>query len=150
MRHDEHKPTPSSEPDRTAGFEHSDAQVRPLVMLAVGTGVLTLLAMMVVAITWRVMAYETNDTGTLRGSPLAGLRPLPPSPRLQITPANDLKDVRDQEHQLLSSYGWVERDKGVVRIPIDRAMDILAQRGLPPGKPETPAKASGPAKAVKP
>ena len=122
------------------GYEHSDAQIGPLALLAVGTGLLVLMAVTGVAILWRGLAYETHDTGELRGSPLAGLRPLPPTPRLQITPARDLKDTREQEHELLSSYGWVEKDKGIVRIPIDRAMDLLAERGLPPGKPEPPAK----------
>ena len=36
-----------------------------------------------------------------------------------------------QEEQTLNSYGWVDQQAGVVRIPIDRAMDLLAQRGLP-------------------
>src|SRR5580658_1826071 len=123
-----------------AGYEHTDAQVGPLAVLAVSVGLLVLISLTGAAIMWRVMAYETHDTGTLRGSPLAGLRPLPPTPRLQIYPATDLKDTREQEHQLLSSYGWVEKEKGVVHIPIDRAMDLLAERGLPPGKPEPPAK----------
>jgi hypothetical protein len=123
-----------------AGYERTDAQVEPLAVLAVSVGLLVLIACTAVAIMWRVMAYETHDTGTLRGSPLAGLRPLPPTPRLQITPSTDLKGTREQEHDLLSTYGWVDKDKGVARIPIDRAMDLLAQRGLPQGKPEPPAK----------
>ena len=36
-----------------------------------------------------------------------------------------------QEEQTLHSYGWVDQPAGVVRIPIDRAMELLAQRGLP-------------------
>jgi hypothetical protein len=123
-----------------AGYERSDAQPGPLALLAVGTGLLALICLTAVAIMWRALAYETHYTGDLEGSPLAGLRPLPPSPRLQLYPATDLKDFREQEHDLLSTYGWVDQDKGIVRIPIDRAMDLLAQRGLPQGKPESPAK----------
>ena len=124
------------------GYERTDAETGPLAVLAVSVGLLVLISLTGVAIMWRVMAYETHDdTGESRGSPLAGLRPLPPTPRLQITPSTDLKDIREQEHALLSTYGWVEKDKGVVRIPIDRAMDLLAERGLPHGKPEPPAKA---------
>jgi hypothetical protein len=136
MSEEVHNPSATQED----GYEHSDAKVGPLAVLAVAVGLLVLIAVTGVAIMWRVMAYETQDTGTLAGSPLAGLRPLPPSPRLQITPAKDLRDTREQEHDLFSSYAWVEKDKGVVRIPIDRAMDLLAERGLPPGKPEPPAK----------
>jgi hypothetical protein len=54
-----------------------------------------------------------------------------PNPRLQQNPLPDLKAFRLGEDQVLDSYGWVDQPKGVVRIPIDRAIDVLAQRGLP-------------------
>jgi hypothetical protein len=43
----------------------------------------------------------------------------------------EIKDFRLKEEQTLNSYGWVDEKAGVVRIPIDRAMQLLAQRGLP-------------------
>jgi hypothetical protein len=58
-------------------------------------------------------------------------RRLPPMPRLQSAPIGDLKDMRAAEDQILKGYGWVDQAHGVVRIPIDRAIDLLAQRGLP-------------------
>ena len=58
-------------------------------------------------------------------------RQLPPMPRLQSAPISDLKDMRAAEDKLLSSYGWVDQAHGIVRIPVDRAIDLLAQRGLP-------------------
>jgi hypothetical protein len=64
-------------------------------------------------------------------TPLVPERQQPPSPRLQTSPANDMDRFRAAEDQALSSYGWVDRNAGVVRIPIDRAIDITAQRGLP-------------------
>jgi hypothetical protein len=54
-----------------------------------------------------------------------------PQPQLQTTPALDLKAIRDAEDRMLATYGWVDREKGIVRIPIERAIDLLAQRGLP-------------------
>jgi hypothetical protein len=54
-----------------------------------------------------------------------------PSPRLQLTPRHDLATMRQREESLLHGYGWVDRNKGTVRIPIDRAMELLVQRGLP-------------------
>lgn len=67
---------------------------------------------------------------------------VPPEPRLQPfatapqselrhTPAHDMEVFRRGEIQTLSSYGWVDRGQGVVRIPIDRAMDLTLERGLP-------------------
>ena len=56
---------------------------------------------------------------------------LPPEPRLQTEPREDLAALRTREDATLSSYGWVDRNAGVVRIPIDRAMELTLQRGLP-------------------
>ena len=56
---------------------------------------------------------------------------LPPEPRLQTEPREDLAALRAREEETLRSYGWVDRNAGVVRIPIDRAMELTLQRGLP-------------------
>jgi hypothetical protein len=56
---------------------------------------------------------------------------LPPLPRLQTSPVLDLKRMRQDEDQILGSYGWIDRQKGIVRLPIARAIDLLSQRGLP-------------------
>jgi hypothetical protein len=60
-----------------------------------------------------------------------------PVPRLQRTPIPDLKVVRAEEDRLLNGYGWVDPQRGVVRIPIDVAIDALARKGLP-SRPEVP------------
>jgi len=56
---------------------------------------------------------------------------LPPEPRLQTNPRQDLSDLRSEEDRILDSYGWVDRNAGVVRIPIERAMKLAVERGLP-------------------
>ena len=56
---------------------------------------------------------------------------LPPEPRLQTNPREDLRLLREQEDAILKSYGWVDRPAGVVRIPIEEAMKLTVQRGLP-------------------
>ncbi len=55
----------------------------------------------------------------------------PPAPRLQVRPDLELAELRAQEDAILGSYAWVEKDRAVVRIPIDEAMRIVAERGLP-------------------
>ena len=52
-------------------------------------------------------------------------------PRLVESEPRALAEFRRGEDALLTSYGWVEKDKGVVRIPIAEAMRIVAERGLP-------------------
>jgi hypothetical protein len=56
---------------------------------------------------------------------------LPPEPRLQTNPREDLNELRAKEDQILESYGWVDRNAGVVRIPIEVAMRLTLERGLP-------------------
>lgn len=59
---------------------------------------------------------------------------LPPEPRLQTNPRQDLADLRAAEDQTLTTYGWVDRNAGIVRIPIEDAMKLTIQRGLPSRK----------------
>ena len=65
---------------------------------------------------------------------------LPPEPRLQgfrdekgyeAPPKIELKDMREDEDAILKGYGWVDPNKGMVRIPIDLAIDMVAKKGLP-------------------
>ena len=46
-------------------------------------------------------------------------------------PAQELQQWRAAEEESLRSYGWVNKEAGIVRIPIARAMELLAERGLP-------------------
>jgi hypothetical protein len=66
-------------------------------------------------------------------SPLAAaLAPQqPPEPRLQASSARDLLEMRAAEERELTTYGWIDEAAGVVRIPIERAMDLVAMEGLP-------------------
>lgn len=68
-----------------------------------------------------------------------------PEPQLQKTPIVDLKTIHAEEDKLLNGYAWVDPQKGVVRIPVAVAIEVLAQRGLPSrsvpaASPEVPNK----------
>lgn len=54
-----------------------------------------------------------------------------PNPRLEIDERNQLDSERLREEKSLYTYGWVDEKAGTVHIPIERAMDLLSQRGLP-------------------
>jgi hypothetical protein len=56
---------------------------------------------------------------------------LPPEPRLQDRPSLDLERYQLEQQQILTSYAWVDSQQRIVRIPVDRAIEILAARGLP-------------------
>ena len=55
----------------------------------------------------------------------------PSAPRLQVLPEKELAEFRAQEDAILGSYAWVEKDRGVVRIPVEEAMRLVAERGMP-------------------
>ena len=76
---------------------------------------------------------------------------IPPAPRLEDRPLAPRAQLNAWENAILTSYGWVDPKAGTVRIPIDRAMDLLVQRGLP-ATAMAPAgsPASGAAAPVKP
>jgi hypothetical protein len=54
-----------------------------------------------------------------------------PEPRLEDNERTELNDFRYNEEEKLNSYGWVDQNTGVVHIPISRAMELIAQQGLP-------------------
>jgi hypothetical protein len=64
-----------------------------------------------------------------------------PTPRLERDERTQLNDIRTGEEQKLASYDWVDQKAGTVRIPIDRAMELVAQRGLPVRTQEATAQA---------
>ena len=63
-----------------------------------------------------------------------------PAPELQIDPAQDMERYQLPRKETLASYGWVDRQAGIARIPIERAMELIAERGLPaaPAPSKTP------------
>ncbi|HEY1296352.1 MAG TPA: hypothetical protein VGJ60_25010, partial [Chloroflexota bacterium] len=67
----------------------------------------------------------------LIGGLTAAPQPTPPRPALEAEPGQSLQPYLAAEQQKLSSYRWVDRQSGVVAIPITRAMDLVAQQGLP-------------------
>jgi hypothetical protein len=65
------------------------------------------------------------------GRPLSPIDPPPtamPSPPLQSAPSLDLAKLRAEKRAILGEYRWIDRDKGIVRIPIERAMSLLIAR----------------------
>jgi len=62
-----------------------------------------------------------------------------PTPRLQIDDGNqEIAEMHTREDLLLDNYSWIDRSSGKVRIPISRAMQIIAEHGLPVAPQEQP------------
>jgi hypothetical protein len=121
--------------DRQVGHELSD--LRPGYIALFGI-VLTTIIVAAAVITslliyFKAAEQSSHETAVPR---LAREREPTPEPRLQIDAHNELRQMRAAEEAALNSYGWVDKDSGRVRIPIERAMEILAKKGLPARKQE--------------
>jgi len=123
----------SSKPDEQPrrGHETSDVNTRNLIVFGVGLSLLVIAGLLV---SGAVLHYFVSHQGLgPPASPFENVRTLPPEPRLQVSAPRDLKQYKAIQEEILNNYGWVDQKAGVVRIPIDRAMDILLQKGLPVG-----------------
>lgn len=84
---------------------------------------------------WGMFEYLKNREAELgrpmSSSAMVNAQKQPPEPRLQRYPARDMRELRAAQEQIANQYAWIDPDKGIVRIPVDRAMDLIAQRGLP-------------------
>ena len=108
------------------GYEHQDIGVRPIILVAaalIGVTVLVQVALFFqLDWLWRARQQEWPPP-----VPVAGALPTaPPAPRLQTAPSHDLQTLRSAEDAQLHGYGWVDRNGGVVHIPIERAIELMA------------------------
>lgn len=116
---------------RVEAFDH-EIDVRGIVKFLVGLAVLTAVSMALmwwlsVALKKREVAKDPQPLPIEKANEVL----LPPEPRLQAYPPAELAEVRAEEGRLLHSYAWVNQAGGVARIPVERAMAIVAERGLP-------------------
>jgi hypothetical protein len=107
--------------------------------IVVGFGVVVL-GMCVVAAILAASLFRTLDRGAEKKDErlvaAAGLERREggpaPLPRLQIYPVQHWKDFQSAERERLTTYGWMDRATGAVHIPIDRAIELIAERGVGP------------------
>ena len=129
------QPTPDPA-SASAMHETTDVQSRPMVLSALVLAVAV--ALVCAFLIWFVRRLEGQaKRHDPQLSPLIGSQS-PPAPRLQDSPADDLVRLRAAESRALSGYRWIDKERGVVQLPIDRAMDLLLEEGLPETKADVP------------
>jgi hypothetical protein len=116
--------------DHPRGYEPYEQAIRPVVLFTLGLAAATVLVLWLMKVAASELGREARE-GSHAIHPLAEAGDVRPKPLLQETPALDLERFRAKEEETLSTYGWVDRSSGVVRIPIERAMEIVAREGLP-------------------
>ena len=133
-------------PAGSPGYETSDANVRGVLMflvyLALGMVISCLFCW------WLFRYFSVAERTAVPASPFAETRQLPAGPQLQVNPRQDLLRFRAGQQQSLDSYAWEDRSAGTVRVPIDRAMELLLQKGLPVAPEKASAEADNPAEGT--
>jgi hypothetical protein len=114
--------------DPGVAYEPTDWPLGPIGLIFLGT-----LALLVISCVVLIAAYRSALPDVDREVRIA-----PPGPRLQTNPEADLARFRAEEARRLNTYYWIDKQKGIVHIPIEQAMQNLASAGIPgfpKGKP---------------
>ena len=129
MSHSSHAHTPP----QTSGVEADSIDFKAVYGFAIGLAVITIAAQLLMLWMFKAEVAAVDASNPPRVYPLAVLQDerLPPEPRLQTNPKQDLADLRAAEVTVLTGYSWVDRNNQVVRIPVADAMRLTLQRGLP-------------------
>lgn len=131
----EYGPTPE-------GAEHEHTDIEPSIAgkFALWLSVAMIISAGIVYGTFWLFEGQEQDAGrAAQVFPLAaGQVKEPRGPRLQTQPFKDIYLLRERERERLTSYGWVDQGAGVVHIPIEDAMRLMAERGIK-AAPQTPA-----------
>uniref|UniRef100_Q02BR1 Uncharacterized protein n=1 Tax=Solibacter usitatus (strain Ellin6076) TaxID=234267 RepID=Q02BR1_SOLUE len=120
---DEIKHTPGHGP----GHETADINVWAIGKFGIGLVAICVVSIVLLLGLFKYFQSQEESATTTKIEP----RRIFPQPQLQQTPVLDLRAIRAEEDQVLNSYAWIDQPKGVVRIPISQAIDLLASRGLP-------------------
>jgi len=132
-RHHPHAADAVSGPADNPEVHHEESDVNILAIFGFGGGLMAVAVVVLLVIYVLFGFFDGRERATVPAEyPLAAQADkVPPEPRLQEHPREDLSELRAREDEILSSYGWVDRNAGVVRIPIDAAMKLTLERGLP-------------------
>ena len=133
-----------------AGYEHTDADVGAMVKFGFWLGISIVAVMVGIAGSYVFMKRMSAQDPQTKAYPLSDDTQfrLPPEPRLQQSPANDVYEFKLEQGKALTEYGWKDKAAGVVHIPIADAMKLTLERGLP--SRETQASATPPASSLMP
>ena len=114
------------------GRGHEERDVAFQFVTGAGVGLAVMIVVALVSMSWLFDFYLAREIRlSPAANPLAIAGAQPPEPRLQAKPIEQLQRLRSDESLTLGTYGWVDRERGLVRIPIERAMELVAERGLP-------------------
>lgn len=130
-----HKPAHPSQGERD--YADRDIPVGKIVLFGLYITIFTAVSFVGVKLLFRKFEadHAKADQAVTR---FASQRVLPPEPRLQVNEPLTWQQQLAAERAQLEGYAWVDQKAGVVRIPIERAIELVSERGLPVREPRAP------------
>jgi hypothetical protein len=143
--------------DASAGYEQTDVRVTGIVVFLASLGIFVVVTAVLCYGIGKVINYgmdkddgpndkwhqstdkaiDIRQLGNLPNNPamqnkVSELAQQFPTPRLQLDDGyQEIADMHAKEDLLLNNYSWVDQSHAKIRIPIDKAIELIAQRGLP-------------------
>src|SRR5688500_7095339 len=134
----------------SAGHEHSDASVWIIVKFGLWLAVSAAVISAGMYLFFALFVKQSEETTAEYPLAVGQEHRLPAAPRLQQFPVNEHYEFRQREDAVLEEYGWVDKDYGIVRMPIADAMKLAGERGLPARAAQPAATAARPEPAAVP
>jgi hypothetical protein len=128
---EEHKPEPIPEESLALGYEVRDVNLPNLVRLSLILVGVVVIVFVLIGLLYNFLTYNLVARSAPPPPLLGEAQGPPPEPLLQRNPALDMQQMATEQEAILNSYGWVDKEAGVVRIPIERAIELTLERGLP-------------------
>src|SRR5437016_3649839 len=119
--------TKHPDPPHSVGHETSDVNIWAIGKYAAGLVGITIVSLVLLI---GMFKYFQSREESMKAKEIVPEKIFPQPQVLQNEPVN-LKAFRENEEKLLTGYGWVDQPKGVVRIPVNQAIDLMVKRGLP-------------------
>jgi hypothetical protein len=127
----EQKPQPIPEESLNQGYEVRDADIRVILWSGLTLAGVMIVVTVIIGLFYWYLNLSTAEQAAPPPPLLQEAQQLPPGPLLQRNPPVDMQQMRSDTNAILNSYGWVDKQAGIVRIPITQAMQLTLERGLP-------------------
>ena len=140
-RDDKTGPAPGTGSGATAhtpGLAEFDREIDVRGILWTGIALVALALVAHLLMWWMLRGFSRFDEKRdVRLTPIEAASPQkpPPEPRLQVNPNEDMRLMREEEDRLLGEAGWVNRQQGIVRLPVEVAMEEILSRGVSAAQP---------------
>ena len=115
-------------------YEKGDVHFRGVLIFAVALVVGVVLTLVLVG--GMIALLAQHSPSSMQASPTGTPSVVPPPPVLQAQPWEDLRRYREEQSRILLNYAWIDRKAGIVQIPIERAMELVIERGPAPSAGE--------------